>query len=66
LERGGHYYAVHLSYDGHVILHDITKDDVPAIEAIKGKKVEISCENGEIGEIREESQRLERSGGWSR
>jgi hypothetical protein len=65
-ERDGHYYAVHLNYGDHVILHNITKDDIPAIEAIKGKKVEISCENGEIGEIREESQRLERSRDWSR
>jgi hypothetical protein len=39
-----------------VILHDITKDDVPVIEAIKGKKVEISCRDDRIGEIREESR----------
>jgi hypothetical protein len=66
LERNGHYYAIHLGYDGHVILHSITKDDLPAIEAVRGKKVEITCRNDRIGEIREESQRLERNRGWSR
>jgi hypothetical protein len=66
LERGGHYYAVHLSYDGHVILHRMTKDDLPAIEAVTGKKVEITRRNDRIGEIREESQRQEHSRGWSR
>jgi hypothetical protein len=65
-ERDGHYYAVHLNYGDHVILHDITKDEVPTIEAIKGKKVEISCHDGMIGEIFEEYQRPERSRGWSR
>jgi hypothetical protein len=65
-KRGGHYYAVHLSYDGHVILHSITKDEIPMIEAVKGKKVEISCRNDRIGEIREESRERERSRSWSR
>jgi hypothetical protein len=48
------------------MLHRITKDELPVIEAARGKKVEISCRNDRIGEIREESQRLERSRGWNR
>jgi hypothetical protein len=66
LEHNGHYYAVHLSYGKHVILHRVTKGELPMIEAVAGKKVEISCRNDRIGEIREQSQRLERSRGWSR
>jgi hypothetical protein len=65
-ERDGHYYAVHLSYGEHVILHHVTKDELPMIEAVMSKKVDVSCRNDGIGEIREESQRLERSRGWSR
>jgi hypothetical protein len=49
-----------------VILHSITKDELPAVKAVTGKKVEISCRNDRIGEIREESQRLERSRGRGR
>jgi hypothetical protein len=66
LERGGHYYAIHLSYDGHVILHSITKGDIPMVEAARGKKVEISCRDGMIGEILAESLRQEHRRGWSR
>jgi hypothetical protein len=66
LERGGHYCAVYPSYDEHVVLHRITEDELPVIGAVMGKKIEITCRNDGIGEIREESQRLERSGGWNR
>jgi hypothetical protein len=65
-ERDGHYYAVHLSYGEHVILHRVTKDELPVIESVVGKKVEVSCRNNGIGEIREEPQRRGHSRGWSR
>jgi hypothetical protein len=65
-ETNGHYYAVHYIGDGHVILHSTDKEELSSISAVTGKKVEISCRNYKIGEIREESRWLEHSRGWSR
>jgi hypothetical protein len=42
-----------------VRLHSITKDNIPMVEAAKGKRVEITCRNDRIGEIHKESQRQE-------
>jgi hypothetical protein len=65
-ERDGYYYAVQYIGDGHVILHSVHKEELLSLSTITGKNVEISCRNNRIGEIGEESHRLERSRGWSR
>jgi hypothetical protein len=62
-------YSLHQNTDNlhlHICVNRIDPETYKAIEAVTGKKVEISCRNDRIGEIREESQRLERSRGWSR
>jgi hypothetical protein len=66
-ERGGRYYALQYIGDGHVIRHGTAKDRLPAIEALKGKHVGISCDgNGDIRAIREEPEQRDRSRGFSR
>jgi hypothetical protein len=64
--RSGHHYAAQMMYGGHVILHNVERDDLPKIASIVGKKVEIKCFDGRIGTIAQESERLERSRGWGR
>jgi hypothetical protein len=66
VERDGRHYAAQTIYDGHVILHRVEQDALPQIAAVAGKKVEIKCVDGRIGAIAEESERRERSRGWSR
>jgi hypothetical protein len=53
-------------YDGHVILHDIERNDLPKIAVMTGKKAEIRNDNGRIGTIAEEQELRERNKGWSR
>jgi hypothetical protein len=65
-EQGGRYYAAQIAYDGHVFLHDIGKDDLPAIAAWAGKKVDIVNSEGRIGTIAEECERQKGNRGWSR
>jgi hypothetical protein len=55
-----------MGYDGHVILHDIEKTDLPKIASVAGKNVEIRCVGGRIGAIESELERRERYRGWSR
>jgi hypothetical protein len=67
VERNGHYYAAQIGYDGHVFLHDIEKDDLPAIAAWAGRKADIANNSeGRIGAIAEESERRGINRGWSR
>jgi hypothetical protein len=66
VENNGHCYAAQMIGDNHVILHDVEKGDLPQIASIVGKKVEIKNLDGRIGAIAEESERRERSRGWSR
>jgi hypothetical protein len=66
VENDGHYYAVQMLGDNHVILHGVEKGDLPKISSIIGKKVEVKCLDGRIGVIAEEVEPHERSRGWSR
>jgi hypothetical protein len=65
-ERDGSHYAVQVISKNRVILHHVEKDGLSHITAIVGKKVEIKCVDWRIGAIMEESERHERSRGWSR
>jgi hypothetical protein len=65
-ERGGHHYAVQVIGENRMILHHVEQDDLPQIESIVGKNVEIKCTGWSIGSIAEEPERHERSRGWSR
>jgi hypothetical protein len=58
--HNGHYYAAHYLGDGHVILHSVSKEELPQISAVAGERVEISCRGGRIGEMSEEPKRPER------
>jgi hypothetical protein len=66
VERDGHYYAVQDIGDDHVILHGAEKDDLPDIQAMTGKKVEIRNDGGRVSSIAEEIEHRERNRGWSR
>jgi hypothetical protein len=66
VERNGHHYAAQMMYGGHVILHNVEKDDLPKIASIVGKNVEIKCFDGRIWAIGEERGAREKSRGWSR
>jgi hypothetical protein len=66
VERNEHHYAAQIMYDGHVILHNIKKSDLPQIAATVGKNVESRYVDGCIEAIAEEQERRERNRGWSR
>jgi hypothetical protein len=66
VEKNGHHYAAQMMYGGHVILHNVEKEDLSKIASIVGKKVEIKCLDGCIGAIAEERGVRERSRSWSR
>jgi hypothetical protein len=69
LEKNGYFYAAQNFGDNHIILHDASNDDLPALKALIGQEVEITSDDGRIQNIlksRSRSERLERNRGWSR
>jgi hypothetical protein len=66
VERDGHYYAVQDIGDDHVILHGVEKDNLPDIQSMTGKKVEIRNDGGRVSSIAGEIEHRERNRGWSR
>jgi hypothetical protein len=66
VEKNGYHYAAQIMYDGHVILHNVEKSDLPEIASIAGKDVEIRNVYGRIGTIVEKHGERERNRGWSR
>jgi hypothetical protein len=68
IENGKRFYAA-LCFDGHVTLHGATRDDVPALESLTGKNVDISSADGRIQNLIDSesiSKRLDKNRGWSR
>jgi hypothetical protein len=69
IEKEDRFYAAQSLYDNHVILHDASRNDLPALRALMGQGVEITSADGHIQNIvdsRSRSGRLERDRGWSR
>jgi hypothetical protein len=48
------------------IMYTVEKSDLPQINTIVDKNVEIKCLDGRIGAIAEECRQIERNRGWSR
>jgi hypothetical protein len=69
LEKNGHFYAAQNFGDNHIILHDASHYDLPALKALIGQEVEITSDNGCIYDIVDSQsrfERLERNRSWSR
>jgi hypothetical protein len=60
------YVAVQAFHGGHVIMHDISKDDVQRVESLAGLSVELSGEGDNFRIEIESRERNERNRGWSR
>jgi hypothetical protein len=66
IEQDERYVAVQVLHGGHVIIHDISKDDVQKVERLVGLSVELSSESDNFRIEAEPNRRNERSKGWSR
>jgi hypothetical protein len=64
-ERGGKFYAVQ-ELDGLLVRHDITREDLPKLERMKGRDVKIKSGHGHCVTIRDANSRGERSRGFGR
>ncbi|GHV37802.1 hypothetical protein FACS1894187_15520 [Synergistales bacterium] len=61
----GHSYAVQAISDEHLILHGVSRDDLPKVEAFIGRRVEITNDDYRIKSITKPRQ-LDKSRRWSR
>jgi hypothetical protein len=69
LEKDGHFYAAQHIGDNHVILYDADQNDLPALKALTGQKVDMISDEMCIQNIvdsRNRSERLERNKGRGR
>ena len=71
IEKEGHFYAAQSLLGEHIILHEVSKDDLPALKALIGQEVSMSSGDGHVQNTLDthrqfERERLEKSRGWSR
>ena len=64
-ERGGKFYAVQ-ELDGLLVRHDITREDLPKLERMRGRDVKIKSGHEHGVTIRDANSRGERSRGFGR
>ncbi|GHS85501.1 hypothetical protein AGMMS49957_01650 [Synergistales bacterium] len=65
IENENHVYAVQAISDAHLILHNVSRDDLPKVEAFIGRRAEITNDDYRIKSITEPRQ-LDRSRSWGR
>jgi hypothetical protein len=66
VEQNDRYVAVQALHGGHVIIHDINKNDVDRVESLAGSHVELSGEDDSFRIEVESRERNERNRGWGR
>lgn len=64
-ERGGKYYAIQ-ELDGLLVRHDVTCEDLPKLERMKGRDVKIKSGHGRGVSVIDAQSRGERSRGFGR
>jgi hypothetical protein len=69
IKKEGRYYAAHCLLGERIFLHEVSKDDLPTLEALIGEEIDITSGDGHIKNIvdsRNRAERLDKKRRWSR